>query len=158
MWLPEEDAVFTQLSHGVPITRIATLRAIPMFAGLSDSALAGIDSRMSETTVAAGTVLTSQGTLGREAFIIAEGRAVVRVDGQPIGSVSVGDLVGETALLDGGPRTATVVALTPVRLYVLDPSEFTWLFRDPQAAHWIASTLARRLREATAPRPRFGAA
>jgi CRP-like cAMP-binding protein len=138
--------MFTQLSHGVPTSRITTLRRIPMFDGLSDAALARIDSRMSETTVAEGSVLMHEGQPAREAFIIAEGRAAIAVGGRPVGSVSVGDLVGETALLDGGPRTATVVALTDLRIYVLDPAEFHTLFEDPATARWIAARLAQRLR------------
>lgn len=142
--------MFTQLSHGVPISRITRLRRIPMFGGLSDAALARIDSRMSETTVAEGAVLMHEGQPAREAFIIAEGRAAISVGGRPVGSVSVGDLVGETALLDGGPRTATVVALTDLRIYVLDPAEFRTLFEDPATARWIAANLAQRLRATVA--------
>lgn len=142
--------MFTQLSHGVPASRISTLRRIPMFDGLSDSAVARIDSRMSETTVAEGTVLMQEGQPAREAFIIAAGRAAISVAGRPVGSVSVGDLVGETALLDGGPRTATVVALTDLSIYVLDPAEFRTLFEDPATARWIAASLAQRLRATVA--------
>ncbi|MDT4892478.1 MAG: family transcriptional regulator, cyclic receptor protein [Pseudonocardiales bacterium] len=126
--------------------RLATLRAVPMFSGLSDAALGRIDGRVVEIDVDAGTVLMREGEPGREAFVIGAGRAEIRVGGDAVSSVSAGDLVGETSLLDGGPRTATVVALTPLRLYVVSPSEFAALFEDPQAARWIAATLARRLR------------
>lgn len=139
--------MFAQLNHGVPASRIRTLRQLPIFAGLSDSVLARVDSRMSERTVPAGSVVIRQGEPAREAILIADGRAAVSVDGQTVGSVSAGDLVGETALLDSGPRTATVLALTDLRIYVLDPSEFRALFEDPDAARWIATRLARRLRE-----------
>jgi CRP-like cAMP-binding protein len=138
--------MFTQLTRGVPASRITTLRRIPMFAGLSDHALARIDSHMSETTLPAGAALMQQGDPAREACIVADGRALILVDGRPIGTASVGDLVGETALLDGGSRTATVIALTDLRVYVLDPSEFATLFDDPATARWIATRLAERLR------------
>lgn len=142
--------MFTQLNHGVPASRIRTLRQLPIFAGLSDTTLALIDSRLTERTVAAGSLLIRQGEPAREAFLVAEGRASVAVDGHPVSSVSVGDLVGETALLDNGPRTATVRALTDLRIYVLDPSQFRRLFENPDTARWIAARLAERLRRASA--------
>jgi CRP/FNR family cyclic AMP-dependent transcriptional regulator len=141
--------MFTQRTHRVPVTRINALRRTPMFAGLSDAALARIDAQMVEVDVAENTVLTVEGDPAREAFIVVEGRASVSVHGRPISCAFVGDIIGETALLDPGPRTATVVALTPMRLYVLDPAQFGTLFDDPSAGLWIARQLAQRLREAT---------
>jgi CRP/FNR family transcriptional regulator, cyclic AMP receptor protein len=138
-------------SHRMSATRAATLRAIPMFAELSKAALARIDSRMAEITVDPGSVLTTENESGREAFIIADGVAEVRVGGVPVSSVGAGDLVGEMSLLDRGPRTATVVALTPLRVYVLDRQEFTVLFSDPTSAQWIAAKLSQRLREVRVP-------
>ena len=82
----------------------------------------------------------------RRGFVIADGVAAIYFNGVLIGSVGSGDLVGELALLDNGPRTATVVSLTPMRIYVLDPSEFASLFNQPEAGRWIASYLAHRLR------------
>jgi CRP-like cAMP-binding protein len=120
-----------------------------MFSALSDGALERIDARMVEVRVAAGTVLMTQGERGREAFIVADGIAEVRVAGRIVSSVRTGDLVGEMSLLDGSPRTATVIALTPMRILVLDPSQFGELFTDPGTAQWIAANLAQRLRAAT---------
>ena len=117
-----------------------------MFAGLSDAALRGIDRHVAELAVRAGTVLTRQHERGREAFIVIEGRAGVAVDGRPVSSVAAGELIGEIGLLDGGRRTATVTALTPMRLYVLDATQFGVLFDEPQTSRWIAAQLARRLR------------
>jgi CRP/FNR family cyclic AMP-dependent transcriptional regulator len=120
-----------------------------MFAGLSDSALRRLDARMAEAVVEAGTVFISEHAPAREAFIVIEGQAAIVANGEPVATASAGDLIGELSLLDPGPRTATVVALTPMRMYVLDPREFAVLFDDPESARWIAATLARRLREAT---------
>jgi CRP-like cAMP-binding protein len=129
-----------------PAGRLNTLRATPIFAQLDDAALRRIDARLAEVEVEVGAVLMREGEPGREAFVIAEGRAEITVNGEPVTTARAGDLVGETSLLDGGPRTATVVALTPLRLFVVNPSEFAALFDDPRAARWIAATLARRLR------------
>jgi len=123
------------------------LREIPMFAGLSNSVLSKFDSLMVELALDAGARLTTEGERGREAFIVAEGVAQVLVDGQVVGTVGSGDVVGELALLSGGTRTATVVAVTDMRVYVLDPREFSELLSDAHTAEWITSAAAGRLRE-----------
>ena len=130
--------------------REAALRRIPMFAELSPAELARVASQMAEIELPAGATLMTQHERGREAVIIADGLAEVCVDGRPVTSVSSGDLVGELALLDSGPRTATVTALTRIRAYVLDPRQFSVLFENPKSARWIATELARRLREVNA--------
>jgi CRP-like cAMP-binding protein len=125
---------------------LEALRALPMFAGSGEAALRRIDSQVVELAVAAGTVLVRQHDHGREALIIAEGCAAICVDGELICTVGVGELIGEMALLDNGRRTATVTALTEMRIYVLDPRAFGTLFDEPQTSRTIAAQLARRLR------------
>ncbi|MDT4939127.1 MAG: family transcriptional regulator, cyclic receptor protein [Pseudonocardiales bacterium] len=139
--------MFATRTHRVSRTRQAALRRIPMFAELSPAELARIASQMAEIEVPAGSTLMTEREHGREALIIADGLAEISIDGRPVSSVSAGDLVGEVALLDSGPRTATVTALTNLRVYVLDPRQFSILFESPQSARWIATELARRLRE-----------
>jgi CRP/FNR family cyclic AMP-dependent transcriptional regulator len=126
--------------------RLQALRALPMFAGLAEAALRRIDGQIGEVEVAAGSVLVRQHDVGRQALIIVEGCAAVSVDDETICTVGAGELIGEMALLDNGRRTATVTALTAMRLYVLDPREFGALFDEPQTSRWIAAQLARRLR------------
>jgi CRP-like cAMP-binding protein len=126
--------------------RLEALRALPMFAGLGEAALRRIDSQAVEVAVAAGRVLVRQHDLGREALIIAEGCAAICVDEEMICTLGAGELIGEMALLDNGRRTATVTALSAMRVYVLDPREFGALFAEPQTGRWIAAQLARRLR------------
>lgn len=128
--------------------RIAQLRALPVFANFDDSALAKMDRRLTDLDVPVGSVLLSEGQPGREAFIIMSGRAEIRVGDQVVGHVGDGDLVGEMALLDTRPRSATVVAVTPMHLLVMDPSEFASLLDDPRSARWIAASLSNRLRDA----------
>jgi CRP-like cAMP-binding protein len=133
--------------HRTARSRLDSLRQIPTLAELPDATLAHLDSQMAEVELPAGATLVTEHARGREAFIIADGLAEVSVDGRPITSVTVGDLVGEMSLLDNGPRTATVTALTPVRIYVLDARQFAVLFEHPVTARWIATALARRIRE-----------
>jgi len=94
-----------------------------------------------------GETLIAQGKAGREAFIVVSGEADVQVDGHVVARVRAGEVVGEMALLDNKPRSASVVAVTAMQVFVIDPREFAVLFSDPRTARWIATNLARRLRD-----------
>jgi CRP-like cAMP-binding protein len=122
------------------------LRQVPGFDKLPETTLARIESLSTEMSVAAGAVLTTQGEPGRQAFIVLEGNAAVRRDGEVLAVVSAGALIGETALLDGGPRTADVIAVSPLRVLVVNPAEFATLYDDLGFSHWITSQLAKRTR------------
>ncbi|HWE54292.1 MAG TPA: cyclic nucleotide-binding domain-containing protein [Acidimicrobiales bacterium] len=101
-----------------------------------------------------GFVLATEGGSGRECFVIADGTALVTIGGEPVGVVGPGECVGEMALLDRGPRTATVVAQTPMTLYVLSAHEFhTMLGLSPGIATKVAASVARRLRAYETTRP-----
>ena len=63
-----------------------------------------------------GTVLTQQGDEADELFVILDGMVSVEVDGRDLGDLGPGAVVGERALLEGGRRTATLRAVTPVRV------------------------------------------
>src|SRR3954463_13162454 len=88
------------------------LAEIPLFSALSKRDLARIAKASNEITVEAGHVLVDQGDAGREAFLIIEGTATVKRNGRKVGTLVAGNSVGELALLDHGPRTATVTADT----------------------------------------------
>lgn len=135
-----------QRPTGVPMSRIDLLRQVPMFADLPNDLIARVDALMIETTVDMGATLMHENDLGREAFIIAEGTAEVIVGNELVAEVGPGEIVGEMSLLDNQPRSATVVAKTPLRILVMDPRQFTALFSDPHAAQWIAASLSHRLR------------
>lgn len=68
----------------------------------------------------AGAVITKQGEPGDELFLLLDGLLTVDVNGEAVGEVGPGAILGERALLEGGARTATLVAATPVRLAVVD--------------------------------------
>jgi CRP-like cAMP-binding protein len=127
--------------------RLSELRSLKIFAAFADADLAEIAGRLTDLETAPGTVLIKEGEPGREAFIVASGVAELRVHGQVVGRVTAGDLVGEKSLLDARPRSATVVAVTQMRLLVMDPSEFASLLEDPRTARWIAANLSNRVRD-----------
>jgi CRP-like cAMP-binding protein len=60
-----------------------------------------------------------EGEEGRELFLLLDGVVDVEVSGEPVAEIGPGALLGERALLEGGKRTATVVAKTPVRVAVI---------------------------------------
>lgn len=68
--------------------------------------------------LAAGSVVTRQGEPGNELFLLLDGVLSVDVDGESVGEVGPGAILGERALLEGGKRQSTLVAMTPVRLAV----------------------------------------
>ena len=81
-----------------------------------------------------GEFLTRQGDPGTELYLLLDGVVVVEVDGQPVAELGPGSIVGERAVLEGGVRTATLRATTPVRVAVartdqLDPAMLTELAR-----------------------------
>jgi CRP-like cAMP-binding protein len=99
----------------------------------------------------AGTTLARAGEPGNEFFLIVDGSARVEVSPRKRSRLGPGDYFGEMSLLDGGPRSATVVADTPVRLLVINRRDFTTLLREaPALTHSILMTLSKRLRQAEA--------
>lgn len=96
--------------------------------------------------------MTRQGDIGREAFIIVTGSAEVLRDGNRIAELGPGDVVGELSLLDGGPRSATVVTTAETDVLVLTRPAFNAVLDEmPTLAHRLLVTLARRLRAAEDP-------
>jgi CRP/FNR family cyclic AMP-dependent transcriptional regulator len=122
------------------------LAAVPLFEELSKKQLRRISSLMTRIDRPAGQVLTTEGQPGFEFFIVLEGEVEVRQGDQVIATRRPGDYVGEIALLDRRPRTATVVATTPVSVEVLSRREFVSLLAEvPELSEQIMATMARRL-------------
>ena len=115
--------------------RLDKLRSIETFAECTDEELARIDSLLAETNVSAGRTLMAEGKPGLEFMVITEGTATVTRDGQTLGTVGPGDIVGEMALIDEElrARAATVTADTDMRVYVMNAGEFTSLLREVPA-------------------------
>ena len=128
---------------------IALLSHVSLFEGCSVEELAVVASVMTDSWVEAGADVTAQGQPGNAAFVIVEGVARVEVNGQKLADLGAGDFFGEVALLDGGDRTATVVAESPILVLSLDRSQLEKLVREvPPVALAMLRELARRLRHA----------
>lgn len=121
---------------------------VPLFAKLSARDRKKLAASMKERTFPAGAVVTEVGQSGVGFFIIDSGTATVALGGKPSRTLTAGDHFGEIALIDGGPRTAQVVADTELRCYGMT----TWEFRPfvqvhPDVAWALLETLVQRLRD-----------
>lgn len=124
------------------------LSEIPLFSALSKRDLGRIAKASNEITVEPGHVLVDQGDAGREAFVIIEGTATVKRNGRKIGTLGPGDAIGELALLDHGPRTATVTSDTQLTALVLSAREFAGVVEEvPGLAQKLLAHLASMVRE-----------
>jgi CRP/FNR family cyclic AMP-dependent transcriptional regulator len=127
------------------------MREVPLFAGLLPSELDRIALVMKSSTVAAGDVVCTEGEPGHELYLIAGGEAAVERGGHTITKLHTGDHFGELALLDRGPRSATVRALSDTHLYVLGEASLAALLNEvPALAQKLLASLATRLRRADA--------
>ena len=123
------------------------LAHIPLFASLTEKDRAAVRSLLTEVRIEPGTVLARQGAIGHEFFVIVSGTASVDRDGEHLADVGTGDFQGEISLLDGGERTATVTATSPMTILVATHQEFNSLLdTTPAIARQMLPALARRVR------------
>jgi CRP-like cAMP-binding protein len=128
--------------------RLAALSAVPMFSTCSKRELLKLAKAGDELDIAAGRRLVDQGETGREAFFILDGTATVRRGNRKIATLGPGDWFGELALLDHQPRTASVTAETPMKVYVLDSRHFAGVLDEiPGLSRRLLTQLASRIRE-----------
>lgn len=129
--------------------RAAALRAVPLFKGCDEKELARIDSLVDEIEVPAGETLTREGKVGQQSFVILAGEASVVLRDRSLARLHDGEFFGEMAVLAAGrPCSATVTAITPMRLLVLDPRSFTAVLEIPSVARKVIVGLVERLRDA----------
>ena len=127
--------------------RIRHLQRVPLFSGFNEDELRRVAelSRIVEAPV--GTLITQIGEPGDSFFVIIDGTVTVRT---PVGAGSQlqpGDFFGEMSLLDGEPRSATIVATTDLRLLIVDRTHFCRLLDEaPDLTRRILTILSRRVR------------
>jgi CRP-like cAMP-binding protein len=121
---------------------IQRLASLELFGGCRRKELARIDELAFTLDVPAGRVLCEEGAIGREFFVLVDGRVEVRKAGDAAALLQPGAWFGETALLQTTARRATVIARTRATLLVFGLREFNGLL-------FIAPTVRQRL-EATA--------
>ena len=124
------------------------LASIELFAECSNRDLQKI-ARVSEgIRVARGETIVEQGDVGRTAYVVVAGNAIVRRAKKKIATLGPGDVIGELALLDKGPRTAYVVADTDMELLTLSAKNFRSVLDEiPSLSQKLLVALASRVRE-----------
>jgi CRP/FNR family transcriptional regulator, cyclic AMP receptor protein len=138
-----------QVRRGRRTSKVELLRGVSLFSACSHSELRRIGSLADEVDVPQGRVLTREGETGQEFFVVVDGEAEVSVGERSVGTLGPGSSFGEMSLFDQGPRSATVTALTDMRLLVLDARSFAALIREvPSVALKIFRAMAQRLRAA----------
>jgi CRP/FNR family transcriptional regulator, cyclic AMP receptor protein len=128
-------------------TYLEQLATVPLLSSFSKRELTKVARAADEVTVKAGRQVVVEGKVGHECFVILAGEASVSREDHVIATFRAGDHFGELALLDGGPRTATVTATTDLDLLVIGQRQFLGLLEElPGLSRKILATLAGQIR------------
>ena len=117
------------------------IAAHAVMTGIPDEELDAVAGAASEREFAAGETVMAEGDFGHSVLLIEDGTVEVSIDGTRVRELGPGEMLGEVAVLASGRRTASVVALTPLRVISL-------FKRDVWALERTAPEAARRLRAA----------
>jgi CRP/FNR family transcriptional regulator, cyclic AMP receptor protein len=112
-------------------SRIDTLKTIPLFSACSKSELRNIANIVKESEFPAGHTICKEGETGIGLHVLVEGEAEVKIGGRERARLAPGSSFGEIALLDGGPRSATIITRTPARTLSIP----VWAFRNTLKNH-----------------------
>jgi CRP-like cAMP-binding protein len=127
--------------------KLDLLHRIPLFSGIDRHGLERLGMLSDEVDVPAGKVLMRQGESGTDMMVIVNGSVAIERDGRRLNTLGAGDFFGEIALIDGGPRTATVTAEEPSRLLVITHRDFHAMMEEfPEVEAQVLSALAHRIR------------
>jgi len=127
--------------------KLELLERVPLFAGVGRNELEEIGRIADEVDVPAGTALTHEGRHEGYFFVIVSGTVQIERGGRTINTIGPGDFLGEIALLDGGPRTATATTESPCRLLSMTHKRFHQLLdSSPPVRTAILEAVGERLR------------
>lgn len=141
----------SRVTAAAPLDAAKAIARVPLFESLDPEDRERLLAVSSVRRVAARKRLFRRGEPGRELFVLLRGRAKVAATTEDRGAVfdyfEPGEVVGEIALLDGGPRTATVTTVSSCDFLVLGREEFLALLeREPRVAIRLLAACAARLR------------
>jgi hypothetical protein len=122
-----------------PAQELVLVDSVPMFAPLSVAAKEHVASKLTPVFVAPGEVVVQRGDRGDRFYIVAEGE--LEIGNGALSTAHEGDVFGEIALLRDVPRTATVTATTPSRLFALERDDFLAAVTGQPAAHAAGEAL-----------------
>jgi CRP/FNR family cyclic AMP-dependent transcriptional regulator len=127
--------------------KVRRLGEVELFRHCTPKELARLASITDEAVLETGQVLCRQGEVATAAYVIDDGEASVKIGTQVIGTVGPGESVGEMGLLDYRPRSATVVARSPMKVYVINARRFESVLEDaPPLARSLLRELTGRIR------------
>ena len=126
--------------------KVELIKGVPLFAECTKQELSEVAGIADEIDLREGKELTKEGGIGREFFVLVEGTAEVRKANRRVNKLGPGDFFGEISLIRHTPRTATVVATSPVRTLVITERSFRALLEhQPGIQTKVMSALAARL-------------
>ena len=121
------------------------LRAAPLLEGCTQAELSRVASLARRIDAEPGATLTAEGEPGVTFYLIATGQAAVTRGGVSLASLGPGSYFGEIAVVERGPRTATVTAETPMRLFEIEAADLAALLHDiPLVRDRIQAVIAER--------------
>jgi CRP-like cAMP-binding protein len=126
--------------------KIELLAGLPGFEGFRKRELARMTRWLDEAMIPAGTTFIHEGAVARQVFLIVDGEAEVSQGGAPVARLLPGQFVGEMALLDNKPRSASVRAATNLHVLVANPAGFSSLMQQPAVVRVLSESMAERLR------------
>ena len=125
----------------------AVLEAVPLFEGLSHKQLRKVADLADVARFMAGATLVKQGVVGDSFYVVLTGQAKVIANKRTLNRLLPGDHFGEISLLDGGPRSASVVAETEMTLVIITQKDFlAMLAKDPEITVVLLEGMARTVR------------
>jgi CRP/FNR family transcriptional regulator, cyclic AMP receptor protein len=128
---------------------VESLGQLDLFAELTQPQLESVALSFEEEVFSAGQRVLRQGLSGNSFFVILDGEASIRVDGEDRWMLGRGDFFGEVSVLTGGPPTADVIATTLLRTIVVPGPELKkFLIDRPTVTYRLLETEAQRLRMA----------
>jgi MFS family permease len=139
-------AAIDRHARAVDPEALTLLRGLPIFAVCSALPMDRILSELEWLDLPAGATVIREGDPGDRFYVLAEGRVRVSVRGKTLSERHAGDYFGEIALLRDVPRTATITALTPVRLIAIERERFLEaVTRHPQSKASVEAVAAERM-------------
>ena len=127
-------------------TAVDRLEAVDQFAGCTRQQLRDVVRLAERVEVGEGEILTREGRIGREFFLILAGTVGVTQKGRRVNTLGPGDFFGELAALSPAPRNATVTALSELDVLIIGPRELGAMARIPGFRDALLQSMARRLR------------
>jgi CRP-like cAMP-binding protein len=135
------------ISDDALLKRVTLIRQVEFFSELPIYVIAAVAEAAMEMTFGRDEIIVREGELGDCLFVVAEGTIKVTVQGQPIGTVRSGDVLGELSVLRSGPRNATATAKTQTFVLRIGSEIIDELLLDyPEVTRGIIASLVGRIR------------